>query len=114
MQTFSFSGLTHNLRSVFVSLLCLLAVNVAVANTGSANVDAAVKSTVQDSLVNINAADAATLADALVGIGIKRAEAIVDYRDAHGKFQDPYELVAVKGVGEAIVAKNEARIRLHD
>ncbi|MEM1231933.1 MAG: helix-hairpin-helix domain-containing protein [Pseudomonadota bacterium] len=65
-------------------------------------------------LVNINTADAATLADALQGVGLARAEAIVEYRETHGAFQDAYELTAIKGVGERTVMLNEGRIRLRD
>jgi len=36
--------------------------------------------------VNINDADATTLAEVLDGVGISRAEAIVSYREKHGKF----------------------------
>jgi competence protein ComEA len=50
--------------------------------------------------VDINSADARTLADALTGIGPERAEAIVDYRDAHGPFKSVDELISVKGIGE--------------
>ncbi len=64
--------------------------------------------------VNINTAPAEVLAERLVGIGLSRAQAIVAYRDANGNFQDAYELVAVRGVGEATVANNEAIIRLRD
>ena len=62
--------------------------------------------------VNINQAGAQELADALVGIGLRRAQAIIEYRDAFGPFQDAYELVNVSGVGERTVALNEARIRI--
>ena len=104
-----FASFPNLLRLVAASLLCLVAVNSAIANpeAADANVGASV-------VVNINSADAATLAERLVGIGTSRAQAIVDYRNANGKFQDPYELAAVKGVGESIVAKNESRIRLYD
>lgn len=64
--------------------------------------------------VNINQADAQALAANLKGIGLRRAEAIVAYREQHGPFRDAYELTAIKGVGEAIVAANETRIQLSD
>ncbi len=66
----------------------------------------------EDVSVNINQADAAELADALVGIGLARAKAIVAYRSEFGPFEDVYELVNVRGVGERTVNLNEARIRL--
>lgn len=64
--------------------------------------------------VNINTDSAAVLAAGLNGIGLRRAEQIVAYREANGAFKDPYELTVIKGIGERIVARNEARIRLRD
>jgi competence protein ComEA len=61
--------------------------------------------------VNINNADAETLAQRLVGIGLTRAQAIVQYRETHGRFYSAEELSAVTGVGMATVLKNADRIR---
>lgn len=60
--------------------------------------------------VNINTASAETLADRLDGVGLSRAEAIVQYREAHGKFYSAEELTAVRGIGETTVAKNVSKI----
>lgn len=54
----------------------------------------------QTQSVNINTADAATLAGTLKGVGLKKAEAIVAYRDEHGPFKSVDDLVNVKGIGE--------------
>lgn len=62
--------------------------------------------------VNINTADAATLSRELRGIGAKRAQAIVDYRKAHGPFRSADELALVKGIGPAAINKNRADIRV--
>ena len=48
------------------------------------------------SIVNINQADIATLAENLKGIGIKKAKAIVDYREANGNFNTIDDLTKVK------------------
>ncbi len=64
--------------------------------------------------VNINTADASTMARALKGVGQSRAEAIVQYRNEHGKFMDIYELTNVKGIGEHTVEMNEKRIVLKE
>lgn len=61
--------------------------------------------------VNINEADAAEIADTLVGIGMSRAQAIVQYREEHGRFMSLDDLVEVKGVGEATITNNRDRIR---
>lgn len=54
--------------------------------------------------VDINKADAKELAS-LKGIGQTKATAIVDYRNANGKFKSVDELVKVKGIGKATVEK---------
>jgi competence protein ComEA len=61
--------------------------------------------------VNINTADAATIARELTGIGLKRAQAIVDYRQKHGPFKSADELALVKGIGPAVIGKNRESIR---
>ncbi|MEX2489443.1 MAG: helix-hairpin-helix domain-containing protein [Pseudomonadales bacterium] len=60
--------------------------------------------------VNINEADAEALAEVLDGIGPNRAQAIIIYRDEHGRFYTPEELSAVRGIGAATIKKNEGRI----
>lgn len=57
--------------------------------------------------VDVNSADARTLARELDGIGLSKAQAIVDYRNEHGPFAGPEDLVKVKGVG----ARTLERIR---
>jgi len=64
--------------------------------------------------VNVNAADAETLAAVLDGVGLARAEAIVEYRQENGRFNDVYDLSNVKGIGDRTVELNEGRIRLTD
>ena len=60
--------------------------------------------------VNVNTADAETLASALSGVGLKKAQAIVRYREEHGRFDTPSDLAKVKGIGAATVDKNADRI----
>ena len=62
--------------------------------------------------VNINTADAQSLADGLNGVGIKKAQAIVAWRDANGKFKTASDLTNVKGIGSKTVEKNKADIQL--
>lgn len=59
--------------------------------------------------VDINTADAVALAAAIDGVGLKRAAAIVAYREANGPFSSVRDLTMVRGVGEKTVnaaAKN--------
>ncbi len=61
--------------------------------------------------VNVNTASAEQLADSLKGIGLTKAKAIIAYRKARGNFKSASDLMAVKGVGASIVARNKANIR---
>jgi competence protein ComEA len=61
-------------------------------------------------IVNVNTADASTLATALKGIGESKAQAIVEYRKAHGPFKSAEQLAEVKGIGDKWVAANRDRI----
>ncbi len=60
--------------------------------------------------VNINQASAELIAEVLTGIGLKRAQAIVSFRDSHGPFKSAEDLLQVKGVGEATLQKNRSRL----
>ena len=51
-------------------------------------------------LVNINRASVTEL-DSLPGVGPSTAQAIVEYRVAHGPFASPEDLLNVKGIGPA-------------
>ena len=62
--------------------------------------------------VNINTADVQNLADELNGVGIKKAQAIVAWRDANGRFETQNDLTNVKGIGAKTVEKNKADIQL--
>lgn len=62
--------------------------------------------------VNLNKANAKEIAKALKGVGLKKAQAIIDYREAHGDFKAVEELASVKGIGVATIAKNHNRILL--
>jgi len=62
--------------------------------------------------VNVNSASAEELAEALKGVGMSKAEAIVNYRNEHGKFTHMDELVNVKGIGIRTVDINREYIQL--
>lgn len=60
--------------------------------------------------VHLNQADVTQLSHAVKGIGLKRAEAIVHYREAHGPFQSLSELALVKGIGHRFVEQHQAEL----
>lgn len=62
-------------------------------------------------LININDASAEALAS-LKGIGKSKAQAIVDYREQHGKFRTLNDLLEVKGIGEKVLNMNAGRITI--
>jgi competence protein ComEA len=64
--------------------------------------------------VNINQADAATIAKSLDGIGQFKAQAIVDWRTAHGPFKKADDLHHVKGIGKATIERNRDAILITD
>ncbi len=64
----------------------------------------------QAETVNINKADAATLQHYLTGIGAVKANAIIVYRNKHGKFKSLDDLKNVSGIGESTIRKNRKKI----
>lgn len=66
----------------------------------------------QDKLVSINSATAEEMAAALSGIGLKKAQAIVNYREQYGLFTDIEQLQEVPGIGAAILERNLSKIKL--
>ena len=61
--------------------------------------------------ISINSATADELMQ-LNGVGVKKAQAILDYRQQSGGFKQIEELQKVKGIGPALFAKNKNRLRL--
>ncbi len=61
--------------------------------------------------ININTATVQQLQQ-LHGIGEKKAQAIVDYRNQHGKFKNIAELADVKGIGPKLLEKNKNLIQI--
>lgn len=62
-------------------------------------------------VVDINKAGIETLT-LLKGIGVKRASAIVAYRELHGEFNSVDDLLNVKGIGAQMLQHNKDRIKL--
>lgn len=62
--------------------------------------------------VNINTADIKSLAENIKGVGTKKAQAIVNYRKTHGAFKRVEDIVKVKGIGNKLLEKNRADLRI--
>ena len=62
-------------------------------------------------LVNINTAGKEALMT-LSGIGSTRAEAIIRYREIHGAFQSPRDLLKVSGIKEKTYEKIKGQISI--
>lgn len=61
--------------------------------------------------INLNTASATELVHSIRGIGIKRAQAIVQYRNTHGMFQSVLDLAKVRGLGKNFVKKHQLVIQ---
>ncbi len=62
-------------------------------------------------LLSINTASAKDLAT-LKGIGLKKAQAIVNYRENNGAYQSVEELLKVKGIGKKVLLDNKAKLSI--
>ena len=63
----------------------------------------------QSAMVNINTADLKQLIK-LPGVGKKKAQAIIDYREANGDFASLEDLAKVKGVGKKMLVKLNGKV----
>lgn len=66
--------------------------------------------TAQADPVDINSANAMVISKTLKGIGLKKAQAIVAYREKNGKFKTIEDLAKVKGIGKKTVALNKENL----
>ncbi|MGB3610556.1 MAG: ComEA family DNA-binding protein [Cellvibrio sp.] len=95
---------------IFAVALILVSSSVSLAVENKSAQDQPAVSQVQQ-VVNINTADAETLTN-LKGVGIKKAEAIIAWREANGGFTSVEQLLEVKGIGVAILDENRNSLRI--
>ena len=88
---------------IFAALATVVFLNINVAQAEEPQAKQIVASA---TMIDINTADAAALASAMKGVGLKKAQAIVEYRNTYGAFHDASELLEVKGIGKSILEKN--------
>ena len=110
--------------SSFLSILCVMAVLSVISSPNYAS--SSVKESVADGnaelvkdkqapalgTVNINTSEASQIAAVLKGVGLKKAQAIVDWRNTNGYFRAIEQLLEVKGIGEKILSDNKGRISI--
>lgn len=64
--------------------------------------------------VNINTADAQAISKNIKGVGLKKAQAIIAYRDKNGPFLKVDDLTKVKGIGNKLLEKNNDVITIEN
>lgn len=97
--------------AVLVSVFCLSCSLALAGETRAAGSAApAAQQVLAQEKLDINTADAGQLADGLAGVGPSKAEAIIAYRNANGPFLTVDDLVQVRGIGEATLARNRDRL----
>jgi len=84
----------------------------AAAPAAKAKTPQAAKGDEEPTRVSINAASAEELAQAMNGVGLKKAQAIVSYRDEYGPFKTLDDLQQVPGMGASLVERNLDRLTL--
>lgn len=62
--------------------------------------------------VSLNQASAQELAKVLEGVGLKKAQAIVAYRQQYGPFQQIEQLGDVPGIGKILLKRNLSHLTL--
>ncbi|WP_394173150.1 ComEA family DNA-binding protein [Thalassotalea litorea] len=93
-------------------LMLMLSVSLVsgVCHSADAESSKAEKSVTMES-VSLNKADLEEL-QSIRGLGAKKAQAIIEYREANGPFTDVKQLLNVKGIGEKFLSKNANLLRL--
>ncbi|MDM2844093.1 helix-hairpin-helix domain-containing protein [Citrobacter sp. Cpo090] len=84
-------------------------------NSGAAQSKATLPAKTSDNegtRVSINSASAEDLARVMNGVGLKKAQAIVSYREEYGPFKTVDDLKQVPGMGSSLVERNLAVLTL--
>ncbi len=94
--------------AAFFALILTLPLTTHIAQANSSMVN-----TVENQMptINVNSANAEQLAS-LKGVGKVKAQAIVNYRDTHGKLSSLDGLLNVKGIGEKVLEDNLSKLSI--
>lgn len=69
------------------------------------------ESSVNIMVININQAESHDFLS-LKGVGVKKAQAIITYRQANGPFETIDDLLKVQGIGKHVLAENKSRLKI--
>lgn len=107
----------YRLQQIAFALAIGLAMPVLATNTAPEKGSATINTTPAEKesgreQVSINSASAQELAAVMSGVGLKKAESIVSYREKYGPFTGVDQLKEVPGMGNALVERNLANLKL--
>ncbi|EFE98151.1 ComEA family DNA-binding protein [Serratia odorifera] len=115
-------GYRHSIKTLLATTLLLLTLAPAMAAekpaagqkaaTTASAAKAPTAAAEVEATVSINQADAEQLASVLNGVGLKKAEAIVRYREQHGPFTEIDQLQEVPGIGLSLFERNRGRLKM--
>ncbi|MGD8164834.1 ComEA family DNA-binding protein [Pantoea sp. FN0307] len=88
------------------------AIPAAASTVNASRTESADKPQAAETMVSINSASAQELAAVMNGVGLKKAEAIVSYRQQFGPFTELEQLKEVPGIGSTLVERNLSRLKL--
>jgi competence protein ComEA len=94
-------------KIIFICLFFIFSSISSAENTKDNNI--ALKTTQALERIDINSADSKALS-LLKGVGMKKAKAIIKYRNDNGKFISVDDLLNVNGIGEKILAQNRTKL----
>lgn len=113
-MTLSCAGMTHNALAAG-TVEKNQAVQTKADSSASTQTKASVPAKASDdegARVSINTASAEDLARVMNGVGLKKAQAIVNYREEYGPFKTVDDLKQVPGMGSSLVERNLAVLTL--
>ena len=97
--------------SMLSAALTIPAISMAANKATTAATNAVAATQPQTQKVNINTANLASF-ETIKGLGAKKSQAIITYRDAHGKFKSIDDLKNVPGISNKLLAKIKDQLTL--